>query len=103
MTIEFDGTGALQSVVSSSIPSDFTSVTVVGNKITITHTLGTWPKSISYFGWDSTIMQWKYREPTGIYQVMLPSGMENVQFEINVVAAITGSNISGFAHVNMVF
>ena len=100
--IEFDGTGNLQTVDPASIPPEFI-CTVIGNKITISHTLGTWPKSISYFGWDSTIMQWKYREPTGIYQVMLPSGMENVQFEINVVAAVTGSNINGTAYVNMVF
>lgn len=103
MKIEFDGTGNLQTVDSSSIPADFTSVTVVGNQISVAHTLGTWPKSISYFGWDSTIMKWKYREPTGIYQVMLPTGNETTEFEINVVAAITGSNISGYAYVNMVF
>jgi hypothetical protein len=48
-------------------------------------------------------MKWKYREPTGIYQVMLPTGNETTEFEINVVAAITGSNISGYAYVNMVF
>jgi len=103
LTIEFDGSGALQSVVSSSIPSDFTSVTVVGNQISVTHTLGTWPKSVTYFGWDSTINKWKYRQPTGTYQVMLPTGAATTQFEINVVAAVTGSNINGTAYVNMVF
>ena len=100
--IEFDGSGALQSVDSASIPPEFI-CTVIGNKITISHTLGTWPKSVTYFGWDATINAWKYRQPTGTYQVMLPSGMENVQFEINVVAAVTGSNINGTAYVNMVF
>ena len=100
--IEFDGSGNLSLIDPASIPPDFTCM-VVGNKITISHTLGTWPKSISYFGWDATINEWKYRHPTGTYQVMLPSGMENVQFEINVVAAVTGSNVSGYAYVNMVF
>ena len=100
--IEFDGTGNLSLVDPASKPPEFICM-VSGNKITISHTLGTWPKSISYFGWDSTISQWKYREPTGTYQVMLPSGMENVQFEINVIAAVAGSNVSGQAYVNMVF
>ena len=100
--IEFDGSGNLSLVDPASIPPDFICM-VVGNKITISHTLGTWPKSVTYFGWDATINAWKYRQPTGTYQVMLPSGMENVQFEINVVAAVTGSNVSGYAYVNMVF
>ena len=76
---------------------------VAGNKITISHTLGTWPKSVSYFGWDSTISAWKYREPTGTYQVTIPMGMSTTQFEINVIAAVAGSNINGQAYVNMVF
>jgi hypothetical protein len=100
--IEFDGTGNLSLVDPASKPAEFICM-VSGNKITISHTLGTWPKSISYFGWDSTIAAWKYREPTGTYQVMLPSGMETVQFEINVIAAVAGSNVSGQAYVNMVF
>ena len=102
MKIEFDGTGNLQTVDPASVPSEFTT-TIEGNKLTVAHTLGTWPKSISYFGWDSTIMEWKYRLPTGTYQVMLPTGNETTKFEINVVAAVTGSNINGTAYVNMVF
>jgi len=99
----FAGDGSLDSVDSASVPAEFTSAIVVGNKITITHTIGTWPKSISYFGWDSTISQWKYREPTGTYQVMLPMGNETTQFEVNIIASVAGSNVNGQAYVNMVF
>ena len=102
MKIEFDGTGNLDLIDPTTIPSDFSTV-VVGNQITVTHTLGTWPKSITYFGWDATINEWKYRQPTGTYQVMLPNGKETTEFEISVVAAVTGSNVNGYAYVNMVF
>ena len=98
--ITFEQDGSLENF--HDVPSDIT-VTRVGNTLTVTHSFNTWPKVVTYYGFDSIQNKYKYRQPTGNYQVLLDGTNPTQEFDIQVNAAVAGADVNGFAYVNLVF
>lgn len=97
--VTFDGSGDVDSI--TDVPSGWT-ITNTGNIITITHTASRYPKSISYWGKDST-NGWQYRMPTAGYQATMDTGQETAAFKIDINATAAGADASSEAKVNVIF
>lgn len=97
--VTFDGNGDIDTI--EDIPATWT-ITHVGNIVTITHNLGTYPKAISYWGKDS-VNGWQYRMPTAGYQATMDTGQETIAFKIDINATTTGADASSQAKVNVIF
>lgn len=98
--VNFEADGSLEDAV--DVPSDL-SVTRIGNQLTVTHSFGTWPKMVSYYGRDNITNKFKLRYPTGNYQVQLDGNNPTTTFTIDIIAAVAGADANGFAYVNLVF
>lgn len=98
--INFEQDGSLEGF--QDVPAGM-QVSRIGNQLTVTHTFGTWPKSVSYYGRDNITNKFKLRYPTGNYQVQLDGNNPTTTFTIDVIAAVTGADANGYAYVNLVF
>ena len=98
--ITFEQDGSLENF--HDVPSDIT-VSRIGNTLTVQHSFNTWPKVVTYYGYDSIQNKFKYRQPTGNYQVLLDGTNPTSEFDIQVNAAVAGADVSGYAYVNLVF
>lgn len=98
-TVSFDANGNVQSV--ADLPAGWSSG-VVGNIITITHTINEWPKQISYWGFDAT-NGWQLRMPTAGFQATIPSGSETTVFKIDINSVAAGADVNSSAKVNVIF
>ena len=98
--ITFEQDGSLENY--HDVPSDIT-VSRIGNTLTVQHSFNTWPKVVTYFGYDSINNQFKYRQPTGNYQVLLDGNNPTSEFDIQVNSAVAGADVNGYAYVNLVF
>lgn len=98
-TVAFDGSGNLQSA--SDLPAGWSSG-IVGNKVTIVHTVNEWPKQISYWGFDAT-NGWQLRMPTAGFQATIPVGNETDTFILDINASVAGADASSTAKVNVIF
>ena len=98
--ITFEQDGSLENVF--DVPAGMTA-TRTGNRITVTHNFGTWPKFVSYYGRDGVTNKFKLRYPTGNYQVQLDGNNPTTTFTIDIIAAVAGADANGYAYVNLVF
>ena len=101
--INYDGSGDVSTT--DNMPTGW-SRTISGNVITITHTHGSAPRVITYLGYDSSTQEFKYRYPTGAYEMTVPevsSTTSTTQFKIQVNSSVTGSDTSGYALANVIF
>ena len=98
--INYDGNGDVSAT--DNMPTGW-SKTISGNVITITHTHGSAPRVITYLGYDASTQEFKYRYPTGAYEMTVPSGTSTTQFKIQVNSSVTGSDTSGYALANVIF
>jgi hypothetical protein len=101
--VNYDGSGDVNTT--ANLPNGW-SRTISGNVITITHTHGSAPRVITYLGYDSSTQEFKYRYPTGAYEMTVPevsSTTSTTQFKIQVNSSVTGSDTSGYALANVIF
>jgi len=98
--INYDGSGDIDTY--ANMPTGWTG-SISGNIITITHTHGSAPRVITYLGYDASTQEFKYRYPTGAYEMTVPSGTSTTQFKIQVNSSVTGSDTSGYALANVIF
>jgi hypothetical protein len=98
--VNYDGSGNVSAT--DNMPTGW-SRTISGNVITITHTHGSAPRVITYLGYDSSTQEFKYRYPTGAYEMTVPEGTSTTQFKIQVNSSVTGSDTSGYALANVIF
>ena len=98
--INYDGSGDVSAT--DNMPTGW-SRTISGNVITITHTHGSAPRVVTYLGFDASTQEFKYRYPTGAYEMTVPSGTSTTQFKIQVNSSVTGSDTSGYALANVIF
>ncbi len=98
--INYDGSGDVSAT--DNMPTGW-SRTISGNVITITHTHGSAPRVVTYLGYDASTQEFKYRYPTGAYEMTVPSGTSTTQFKIQVNSSVTGSDTSGYALANVIF
>jgi len=98
--INYDGSGDVSAT--DNMPSGWTG-SISGNIITVTHTHGSAPRVITYLGYDASTQEFKYRYPTGAYEMTVPSGTSTTQFKIQVNSSVTGSDTSGYALTNVIF
>ena len=98
--VNYDGSGNVSAT--DNMPTGW-SRTISGNVITITHTHGSAPRVITYLGYDSSTQEFKYRYPTGAYEMTVPEGTSTTQFKIQVNSSVTGSDTSGYALTNVIF
>lgn len=100
--ITFETTGDIEDVF--EVPGDIT-VTRIGNKLTIQHPFNTIPKLITYLGKDNALNKYRYRQPTGQYQVLLNGDLDERYntFEITVIASVAGADPNTEAFVNLIF
>ena len=100
--ITFETTGDIEDVF--EVPSDIT-VTRIGNKLTVVHPFNTIPKLITYLGKDNALNKYRYRQPTGQYQVLLNGDLDERYntFEITVIASVAGADPNTEAFVNLIF
>jgi len=98
--INYSGSGDVSTT--DNMPSGW-SRTISGNVITITHTHGSAPRVVTYLGYDASTQEFKYRYPTGAYEMTIPSGTSTTQFKIQVNSSVTGSDTSGYALANVIF
>jgi len=98
--VTFEQDGNLEGF--SEVPADL-QVSRIGNQLSITHAFGSWPKLVTYYGYDSVTNKYKYRQPTGNYQVLLDANNPTTTFEINVVASVMGADANGHGYINIIF
>ena len=98
--INYDGSGDVSAT--DNMPTGW-SRTISGNVITITHTHGSAPRVVTYLRYDASTQEFKYRYPTGAYEMTVPSGTSTTQFKIQVNSSVTGSDTSGYALANVIF
>ena len=98
--INYDGSGDVSAT--DNMPAGW-SKTISGNVITITHTHGSAPRVVTYLGYDASTQEFKYRYPTGAYEMTVPEGTSTTQFKIQVNSSVTGSDTSGYALANVIF
>ena len=98
--VNYDGSGNVSAT--DNMPTGW-SRTISGNVITITHTHGSAPRVITYLGYDSSTQEFKYRYPTGAYEMTVPEVTSTTQFKIQVNSSVTGSDTSGYALANVIF
>ena len=98
--INYDGSGDVSAT--DNMPTGWTG-SISGNIITVTHTHGSAPRVITYLGYDASTQEFKYRYPTGAYEMTVPSGTSTTQFKIQVNSSVTGSDTSGYALTNVIF
>jgi hypothetical protein len=98
--INYDGSGDVDTY--ANMPTGWTG-SISGNIITVTHTHGSAPRIVTYLGYDASTQEFKYRYPTGAYEMTVPSGTSTTQFKIQVNSSVTGSDTSGYALANVIF
>lgn len=98
--VTFEQDGSIEAF--SQVPADLT-VSRIGNELTVIHSFNTWPKSVTYFGFDNTNNQYKYRAPTGNYQVLLDGVNPTTTFKIQLISSVAGADVNQHAYVNLVF
>lgn len=98
--VTFEQDGNLENF--SEVPADL-QVSRIGNQLSITHAFGSWPKMVTYYGYDSVTNKYKYRQPTGNYQVLLDANNPTTTIEINVVASVMGADANGHGYINIIF
>ena len=98
--INYDGSGDVDTY--ANMPTGWTG-SISGNIITVTHTHGSAPRVVAYLGYDASTQEFKYRYPTGAYEMTVPSGTSTTQFKIQVNSSVTGSDTSGYALANVIF
>lgn len=98
--VTFEQDGSLENVF--DVPAGMTA-TRTGNRITVTHNFGSWPRFVSYYGHDGITNKFKLRYPTGNYQVQLDGNNPTTTFTIDIIAAVAGADANGYAYVNLVF
>jgi len=98
--INYDGSGDVDTY--ANMPTGWNG-SISGNIITVTHTHGSAPRIVTYLGYDASTQEFKYRYPTGAYEMTVPSGTSTTQFKIQVNSSVTGSDTSGYALVNVIF
>jgi hypothetical protein len=98
--INYDGSGDVANLADT--PAGWTAA-INGNVVTITHNHGSAPRVVTYLGYDSSTQEFKYRYPTGAYEMTVPSGTSTTQFKIQVNSSVTGSDTSGYALANVIF
>lgn len=98
--VNFDATGTMSTT--EDVPSDLT-VNIVGNVMYVTHPFNTMLKFISYFGLDSFLNKYRYRQPTGTAGINIPAGQFNSAVEITLTGAVAGADAGTHAYVNLVF
>jgi len=98
--VTFEQDGSVEAF--SQVPADLT-VSRIGNELTVTHSFNTWPKSVTYFGFDNTNNQYKLRYPTGNYQVLLDGANPTTTFKIQLISSVAGADVNQHAYVNLVF
>jgi hypothetical protein len=95
----FDGSGNLDSI--DGLPSGW-SYTKDNNIATMTHSVNRMPSNVTYLG-HSTVGVLRMRFPTAGYEVRIPDTNRNGSFNINLTAAVTGSDLSQYAFVMVTF
>ena len=98
--VTFEQDGSVEAF--SQVPADLT-VSRIGNELTVIHSFNTWPKSVTYFGFDNTNNQYKLRYPTGNYQVLLDGVNPTTTFKIQLISSVAGADVNQHAYVNLVF
>ena len=98
-TVTFDGDGNLDTF--SDLPAGW-SASLVGNKITVTHSVNRMPKNISYWGFDNT-NGWQLRFPNAGFQATIPFGSETTSIIIDINSTVAGADASSTAKVNVIF
>lgn len=95
----FDGSGNLDTL--TELPPGWT-YTKDNNVASITHTVNRHPKQITYLGY-STVGVLRMRFPTAGYEVRIPNASINTLFTANLTSAVTGSDLSQYAYVVVMF
>lgn len=98
--VDFDPSGNISNV--NSLPTGWTSI-LTADGFELTHNLGKYPVSVTYYGYDLDTDSYRYRNPTAAYQVSFETPTKNniTNFKINASAAGTFAN--GHAYILLVF
>lgn len=84
----------------SEVPSGW-NVSLNGSQVTVTHTVGSMPKFVSYLGYNTGT--YRYRTPTSFDELVINEGTKNTSFYFALTNTVAGSQLSGHAYVNVSF
>lgn len=78
---------------------------VSGSTVTITHTVGTYPKIMTFLGYnnDSSPATLKYRLPSAANEMSIVEATKNTSFTFAISTSITASSLSQYALVTVSF
>jgi hypothetical protein len=81
------------------------SAIVSGSNVTITHTVGTFPKLMTFLGYnnDSSPASLKYRVPSAANEMTIVDSTKNSIFTFAITTAVTASSLSQYALVTVLF
>jgi hypothetical protein len=81
------------------------SAVVGGSNVTITHNVGTFPKLMTFLGYnnDSSPASLKYRVPSAANEMIIVDSTKNSIFTFAITTAVTASSLSQYALVTVLF
>lgn len=88
----------------SDLPTGWNAA-VAGSTVTITHTVGTYPKIMTFLGYnnDSSPATLKYRVPSAANEMSIVEATKNNSFTFAISTSITASSLSQYALVTVSF
>ena len=100
-TISFDGNGYPLSTT-SDLPAGWTLSVANTTEVTVNHTVGKMPKSLSYLGLTGGT-KYRYRLPTAANEMSIDMSTKNSSFKFIVTSSVAGADTSSTAVVNLLF
>jgi len=88
----------------TELPAGWSAV-IGGSTVSITHTVGTFPKLMTFLGYnnDSSPASLKYRVPTAANEMSIVDSTKNTNFTFAITTAVTASSLSQYALVTVLF
>jgi hypothetical protein len=86
----------------TNLPAGWAS-NIVGNLVTVTHTVGVNPKFISYLGYVASTNNWHYRIPTSGNEMTVDGANVSSKFSFTVNNSVVACDQGGFATVQVSF
>lgn len=98
--VTFEANGSVEDV--QNLPTNW-SVDRTGNKITITHTEGTIPKSMTYYGYDVQTLSYNYGFPNKAFNLTVADATKTTKFTVVINSAAAGADVNSHAFINVEF
>jgi len=98
--VTFEADGSVEDI--QNLPAGW-SQSRTGDKITITHTEGTVPKAMTYYGYDAQTLGYNYGFPNQAFNLSVADATKTTKFTVVINSAVAGADVNSHALINVEF